>query len=189
MTSALRVLAVVALVVGAALAGGRLLRTGSPGLTVETVTDGATGAPASEASYVQHTSCGEARVTVRSYGEVVTGNDVEARLSAGELLVLDLTETADRLRVRVGQPQGRSRLVLVDGDTRTSSVTFERWNRRTAVGWPPHWAVGAVVTGPGCWILSITGSGVTERLPLELTKQEWEREWVCSSHCLRGAPQ
>ena len=123
------------------------------------------------------TSC-TALIAAREYGDVIVGAEVEVRTAdAGQLLIMDTLEPVSDLRVRVRRQRGPGKLRFETPQGLSREVTLWADQHRMAAGWPPHWGVGANVTGPGCWQLRITGGDAVERLAFEISDSDWKRFW------------
>ncbi len=114
----------------------------------------------------------------RPYGEVVVGSRIEALApDAGQLIVITADDNVRSLRVTADRKSGRGELLFQDGSGRGRTAALDAAAQRTAEGWPPHWGLPAIMTGPGCWHLHIRGRGVDERLVFSVTPGQWRRSW------------
>lgn len=185
----------IAAVVAVAGAGvmGRL--TGAPPstLTVESGTEepGQRGVrqtePASEVASPQATeadtrtlrkSCGDMRMTTRGYGRVVAGDVFDVLTpDAGQLILIDRTDSVRKFRVRAERRAGEGDLFFQYADGRSRTAVMGEDTYRTAEGWPRHWGLNAVVTGPGCWHLHIRGDGLDERVVFAIDREQWRQAW------------
>ena len=192
-----RRLIVILIAVGVGVAGasalGRLSGTPPSTLTVESSTEeadqpGAGGtepgaevaSPAATEGVIRTllTSCGAMRTTTRTYGRVVVGNHIDVLTpDVGQLILIDRTNSVRGLRVTAERRAGTGEMFFEYAGGRSETAVIGEDAYRTAEGWPRHWGLNAVVTGPGCWQLHIRGDGLNERLVFAINRRQWRQAW------------
>ena len=144
------------------------------------VTEPAGEATPSEAAPIQTllTSCGEMPMTKRSYGRVVLGEHMEALApDVGQLILIDPTDSVRTFRVTAERRGGAGDMFFGYADGRSRTAVIGEDTYRTAEGWPRHWGLNAVVTGPGCWHLYVRGDGLDERIVFAINGTQWRQAW------------
>ena len=117
-------------------------------------------------------------MTTRTYGRVVAGDHIDVLTpDAGQLVLIDRTNSVRGLRVRAERRAGDGDLFFQYAAGRSQTAVIGEDTYRTAEGWPRHWGLNAVVTGPGCWHLHIRGDGVEERIVFAIDRRQWRRAW------------
>lgn len=171
------------------VAGGSALRSdlrlGRGSIPVQASTSPATPVPPPSELQVR-TSCGVTTIAQREYagdGSVFAGDHFDVLLmsapGAAQILVADPSESAQELRMTATRKIGPGRLHFRGLTSTGTSVRLTQWQRRTAPGWPPHWGLDTVLTGPGCWHLEVISSDATDVIVFELSESDWEQ--ICGS--------
>jgi hypothetical protein len=125
----------------------------------------------------------------RGYGQVIVGRRLEALAPAvGQLIIIDPSNGAGPLRLRVERRNGPGRMYFDDFGRPSPTTILYAHAQRTSPGWPGHWGAEVTLTGPGCWHLHIRGKGIDDRLVFPVDRGDWRRGWRPQQAVRRGRP-
>ncbi len=183
----LRVAAVLVVGIGVSAAMWRAVDGLDAGSEIPVVPSTETGAPTESRPRILRvrTRCGVARLATRDYApdaRAIVGRTFEVLLRPEEgtvrrIIVTDPTDSNMSARLRVTRAHGPGHLWFASDDGRSREFFLSEGTRRLEELWPPSWSVPTTVTGPGCWLLRIQGEEMTDRLPMEVTPDDWNRYW------------
>lgn len=134
------------------------------------------------ASVPARSACPTTPIQDRPYATVASGKHAEISglgiqdATTGPTLVIDQGEPDRPLTLRGHQLDGPGRMgfrTSYQQPPRTA-LTLSNDGMRRAPDWPPHWGLGASLSGPGCWSYTIETDTGTDQIVFEITPETFE---------------